>query len=146
MCVCIEIELEESDDARLGDSLGHLPLSLAIRRTGMPGSRRTFGIISGGDADSSDLLADRREELASLVEALDKLLTGERVLRADWIGVEPSGEASLSAPDLAARIRTGAFKQGVTYRVGFRGFHTSPCESGERSAPQGPGEGSGAAL
>jgi hypothetical protein len=129
MCVCIELDLEAGDDAYLDASLRRLPLALSIRRSGMPWSRRTYALISAGggcacdmfDDDTSELLPDQREDLASVVEALDRVLNGERVLRADWIGDEPSGEALLSAAELATRIRAGEFKQGVAYRVSWRG-------------------------
>ncbi len=129
MCVCIELELLEGDGAPLESVARRLPLTLSIRTTGLPWCRRMSALISatGGcacdmfDGDSSELLPDHRENLASTVEALDSVLAGERALSANWIGDKPSADTSLSAPELASTIREGAFRQGMGYRVRWRG-------------------------
>lgn len=71
--------------------------------------------------DADGLLADQKERLAATVEALDAIIVGERILKADWIGDKPSGETILSATELAGRIRSGEFKQGISYRVSWGG-------------------------
>ncbi len=129
MCVCIELDLEPGDDVALDETVRRVPLTLTLRRAGMPWSRRTFALISAGggcacdmfDGDTGELLGDQKQDLAATVEALDAALCGVRSLRADWIGDKPSGEVSLSAADLARQIRSGEFKQGISYRVTWRG-------------------------
>jgi hypothetical protein len=73
------------------------------------------------DGDSDDLLPEHRDRLATMVEGLDRCLSGQKTLRAIWVGDQPSTEESLTASELATSIRQGRFRQGVSYRVSWNG-------------------------
>ena len=128
MCVCIEVGLDEGDAERVRVAIAKLPLQVSIHGRGWPWSRTTSLLISadGGCAcsmfgDADELLAEHRESLATVVEGLDGCLFGEKTLRADWVGDKPTAELALTASDLANRIREGTFRQGIAYRVSWRG-------------------------